>query len=117
MRARQSHTIPIPWGQFIQPNYFPLISRVCLPISLPMSAKARRVDYPGFCSLHASRIREVLLRLILPELQGWFSIIARYVLHCALHYSLSARPSLRASVTAPLPTSLALLDSASGDFT
>ena len=42
---------------------------------------------------------------------------ARCVLHCALHYSLSARPSLRASVTAPLRTSLALLDSASGDFT
>jgi hypothetical protein len=40
-----------------------------------MSAKARHVDYPGFCSLHASRIREVLLRIILTELDreiaGW----------------------------------------------
>ena len=35
----------------------------------------------------------------------------------ALHFSLSARPSLRASVPAPLRTSLALPDSASGDFT
>ncbi len=40
-----------------------------------MSAKARHVDYPGFCSLHASRIREVLLRIILTErdrkIAGW----------------------------------------------
>ena len=42
-----------------------------------MSAKARHVDYPGFCSLHASRIWEVLLRIILTELDreiagpGW----------------------------------------------
>jgi len=40
-----------------------------------MSAKTRHVDYPGFCSLHASRIREVLLRIILTErereIAGW----------------------------------------------
>jgi len=56
-------------------QYDRLISRVCLPISLPISAKARHVDYPGFCSLHASRIREVLLRVILNErdreIAGW----------------------------------------------
>ncbi|MEO2008017.1 MAG: hypothetical protein ABGX22_04945 [Pirellulaceae bacterium] len=32
-----------------------------------MSAKAKHVDYAGFCPLHASRIREVLLRIILTE--------------------------------------------------
>ena len=43
--------------------------------------------------------------------------VSRFVLHSALHYSLYARPSLRASVTAPFRTSLRLLVSASGDFT
>jgi hypothetical protein len=43
-----------PWVQFISPNYFPVISRVCLSISLPISAKARHVDYPEFCSLQGS---------------------------------------------------------------
>jgi hypothetical protein len=43
--------------------------------------------------------------------------VSRCGLHSALHYSLYARPSLRASVTAPFRTSLALPVSASGDFT
>jgi hypothetical protein len=43
--------------------------------------------------------------------------VSRCVLHSALHYSLYARPSLRASVTASVPGFARWPVSASGDFT